>query len=188
MHQREKSNTAKPGNVLKFDLLSAFVLGIICAGSSTAAGSGTAAKANDGLPPLDLLAMLCNLPAHGFWRQQQDVERSLALEPGALSSYFQALGRGRKSQAISRKVSNDLSRAGMYRHESCKGGKRVWWMAFVGEGVRKPVFEVKEEDDSIPSEDGRAGVTGPETAVGVTSPKAAVAPATTPETGGSSSA
>ncbi|CAN0083294.1 unnamed protein product [Pylaiella littoralis] len=61
-------------------------------------------------------------------------------------------------------------------------------MAFVGEGRRKPVFEEKGEDDSIPSEDGRAGVTGPETAVGVTSPKAAVAPATTPETGGSSSA
>ncbi|CAN0405931.1 unnamed protein product, partial [Pylaiella littoralis] len=157
-------------------------------GSNTAAGSGTAAKTNDGPPPLDLVAMLCNLPAHGFWRQQQDVDRSLALEAGALSSYFQALGRGPNSQTRSRKVSKDLSRGGVYRHESLAVGKRVRWMAFVGEGGRKTVFEEKGEDDFIPSEDGRAGVTGPETAVGVTSPKAAVAPATTPETGGSSSA
>ncbi|CAN0180603.1 unnamed protein product, partial [Pylaiella littoralis] len=94
-------------------------------GSNTAAGSGTAAKANDGPPPLDLVAMLCNLPAHGFWRQQQDVDRSLALEAGALSSYFQALGRGPNSQARSRKVSKDLSRGGVYRHESLAVGKRV---------------------------------------------------------------
>ncbi|CAN0020272.1 unnamed protein product, partial [Pylaiella littoralis] len=101
---------------------------------NTAAGSGTAAKANDGPPPLDLVAVLCNLPAHGFWRQQQDVDRSLALEAGALSSYkyFQALGRGPNSQARSRKVSKDLSRAGVYRHESLAVRKRVRWMVFVG--------------------------------------------------------
>ncbi|CAN0256181.1 unnamed protein product [Pylaiella littoralis] len=82
--------------------------------------------------------MLCNLPAHGFWRQQQDVDRSLALEAGALDSYFQALGRGRNSQARSRKVSKDLSRAGAYRHESLAVGKRVRWMVFVGtERVKK---------------------------------------------------
>lgn len=143
---------------------------------STAAAAGSLpalAPVSDGPTTLDIPSRPKNVPSHGFWRVQQDVETLLGLETGAISKYFMALGLGRNARARCRKVKQDLAKAGVYRHNSTdRSGKKTHWVAFVGEGGRKPKFKNRGEDNSIPPDMGGAGESGPQPAV---------APASAPE-------
>ena len=98
------------------------------------------------MPDTGVLRVLTSQQRGIGWRPQLEVEKSLGLEEGAISSYFQQLERHSKCTSAARR---QLRVAGVYRAEGLRCGTprppRNWWIAFAGKGNPRPVLALSRE-------------------------------------------
>ena len=87
----------------------------------------------------------------------------MGLEKGALSYFFQSLGRGLYGKKTWAEATKSLKISGVFRQLGSKRPTRVWWLAFTGEGGTEPRFSERGDDHSfIVEEDGAADEIGME--------------------------
>ena len=109
-----------------------------------------AADMKEGSPTPDtgVLRVLTSQQRATGWRRQVEVEKSLGLEKGAISSYFRMLGRAHKSKSAFA-ARRQLRVAGVYRVKGLRLGTprspKNWWIAFAGKGNPRPVLHLSRE-------------------------------------------
>ena len=74
-------------------------------------------------PDTGVLRVLTSQQRATGWRGQLEVEKSLGLEKGAISSYFEKLGRARKSKNTFFATRRQLRVEGVYRVQDLPLGK-----------------------------------------------------------------
>ena len=91
------------------------------------------------MPDTGVLRVLTSQQRATGWRRQVEVEKSLGLEKGAISSYFSNLGRAHKSKSTFT-ARRQLRVAGVYRVQGLRLGTprppKNWWVAFAGKVTR----------------------------------------------------
>ena len=119
-------------------------------------------KGGSPMPDTGVLRVLTSHQRATGWRRQVEVEKSLGLEKGAISSYFRMLGRAHKSKskfAARRK----LRAAGVYRVQGLRLGTprppKNWRIAFAGKGNPRPVLHLSRESHPF-APDGAPGGQG----------------------------
>ena len=100
------------------------------------------------MPDTGVLRVLTSQQRATGWRRQVEVEKSLGLEKGAISSYFSNLGRAHKSKSTFT-ARRQLRVAGVYRVQGLRLGTprppKNWWVAFAGKGHPRPVLHLSRE-------------------------------------------
>ena len=72
------------------------------------------------------------------------------LQPGSIGTFYASLGVGNPSSKIRNETTRQLEAKGAYRERDLKNPRRVWWLAFVGEGGAKPRFDIREREMCMP--------------------------------------
>ena len=99
--------------------------------------------------------ILSSHPKSSRWLTQTDVENDpkLNLQPGSIRTFYERLARrisgknvGEVKQIKARIIRQQLEAKGVYRERGLQCPKRIWWLAFVGEGGAKPRFDIREQE------------------------------------------
>ena len=79
---------------------------------------------------------------------QTEVENDpeMYLQHGSIGTFYASLGAGNPSSKIRNEITLQLEAKGVYRERGLKHPRRVWWLAFVGEGGAKPRFDIRERE------------------------------------------
>ena len=100
------------------------------------------------MPDTGVLLVLASQQRATGWRRQVEVEKSLGLEKGSISSYFRMLGRAHKSKSTFA-ARRQLRVAGVYRVQGLRLGTprppKNWWIAFAGKGNPRSVLHLSRE-------------------------------------------
>ena len=107
------------------------------------------------MPDTGVLRVLTSQQRATGWRRQVEVEKSLGLEKGAISSYFRNLGRAHKSKSTFA-ARRQLRVAGVYRVQGLRLGiprpPKNWWIAFAGKSNPRPVLHLSRESHPFATE------------------------------------
>ena len=82
------------------------------------------------------MSLLCSQPTSRGWRQQDEVETELGFARGTFLRLFQSIGGLGTSER--EEVKARLRAAGLHRLRVATRPRRVFWVAFAGEGRTKP--------------------------------------------------
>lgn len=79
---------------------------------------------------------------------QTEVENDpeMYLHPGSIGTFYASLRDSYQSSEIRNETILQLEAKGVYRERGLKVPRRVWWLAFVGEGGAKPRFDIHERE------------------------------------------
>ena len=107
------------------------------------------------MPDTGVLRVLTSQQRATGWRRQVEVEKSLGLEKGAISSYFRNLGRAHKSKSTFA-ARRQLRVAGVYRVQGLRLGiprpPKNSWIAFAGKSNPRPVLHLSRESHPFATE------------------------------------
>ena len=100
------------------------------------------------MPGIGVLRLLTSQQRAVGWKRQPEVEKSLGLEKGAISRYFQQLGQSYRAEwAVDARL--QLKMAGVYRVRGLRRGNPLppknWWIAFAGKGNPRPTLDLSKE-------------------------------------------